>query len=232
MKNKGVYVLWLYLPQTSRITIGKLGDFSFDPGVYAYVGSAQRNLEQRVARHSRLEKKLHWHIDYFRAKAEFMGTALFFEQPKTSECVLVRELLKSRVPFRPYLVLDRRIVNVVPTFSRYPLLTLKQGLIFFSDAIHGVNLGATEPFALFDAGNQVSILLRVEICDTFIAEFLQLAEPIHQSPDNITRFHVFILSKSTSTVLNSSITQKRGRVSFARKKYNNRYNDSCTIHRR
>ncbi len=94
MSNKGVYVLWLYLPQTMPITIGRLGTFPFEQGVYAYVGSAQRNMEQRIARHRRLEKKLHWHIDHFRAKADFLGAALFFDHPKASECRLAQELLK------------------------------------------------------------------------------------------------------------------------------------------
>jgi len=131
MKNKGVYVLWLYLPQTSRITIGKLGDFSFDPGVYAYVGSAQRNLEQRVARHSRLEKKLHWHIDYFRAKAEFMGTALFFEQPKTSECVLARELLKIPGTFPPVPGFGSSDCQCSSHFFKIPLAHPKAGINIF-----------------------------------------------------------------------------------------------------
>ena len=38
MSNTGVYVLWLYLPQTMSIGIGKLGTFQFDRGVYAYAG--------------------------------------------------------------------------------------------------------------------------------------------------------------------------------------------------
>ncbi len=101
MNNRGVYVLWLYLPQKMPITIGKLGTFSFEQGVYAYVGSAQRNMEQRVARHRRLEKKLHWHIDHFRAKANFLGVALFFDQPKASECRLAQELLKIPGTFPP-----------------------------------------------------------------------------------------------------------------------------------
>ena len=94
MGSKGVYVLWLYLPQTHSITIGKLGTCSFEKGVYAYVGSAQRHLEQRIARHRRVDKKYHWHIDYFRAKANFLGAVLFFDQPKIKECQLVPELLR------------------------------------------------------------------------------------------------------------------------------------------
>lgn len=77
MANRGVYLLWLYLPEHISITIGKLGRFSFSKGVYAYAGSAQRNLAQRLARHERLDKKLHWHIDYFRACADFLGAAQF-----------------------------------------------------------------------------------------------------------------------------------------------------------
>ncbi len=75
------------------MSIGRLGTFSFEQGVYAYAGSAQRNLRQRVARHARAEKKLHWHIDYFRAQAEYLGAALFYDQPKQAECMLAREVL-------------------------------------------------------------------------------------------------------------------------------------------
>lgn len=94
MANRGVYLLWLYLPAHTSITIGKLGRFNFTKGVYAYAGSAQRNLEQRLARHERLDKKLHWHIDYFRACADFLGAARFLNQPKEGECRLIQELLQ------------------------------------------------------------------------------------------------------------------------------------------
>lgn|SRR5690625_1014499 len=94
MVDKGVYVLWLYLPQKTSITVGKLGTFSFKQGVYAYAGSAQRHLKKRISRHSRLEKKLHWHIDYFRAKAQFLGATLFSDQEKKKECYLAQELLR------------------------------------------------------------------------------------------------------------------------------------------
>lgn len=99
--NTGVYVLWLYLPETQLIRIGKLGTFPFSAGVYAYVGSAQRNLKQRVARHARLEKKLHWHIDYFRDQAEFLGAVLFSEAPKIGECLLARGILQIPGSFSP-----------------------------------------------------------------------------------------------------------------------------------
>jgi sugar fermentation stimulation protein A len=58
------YILKIYLDKAKHIQIGKLGTFSFARGVYWYVGSAKRNLNARIARHRRKEKKLHWHIDY------------------------------------------------------------------------------------------------------------------------------------------------------------------------
>ena len=33
-------------------------------GLYAYVDSAQTNLEQRIKRHIRKKRRLFWHIDY------------------------------------------------------------------------------------------------------------------------------------------------------------------------
>jgi sugar fermentation stimulation protein A len=58
------YLLKIYLEQTRKVRIGRLGTFTFARGFYWYVGSAKKNLKQRVARHRRKKKKLHWHIDY------------------------------------------------------------------------------------------------------------------------------------------------------------------------
>lgn len=99
--DKGVYVLWLYLPHLSLITVGKLGTFSLEGGVYAYCGSAQRNLSARLARHRGLEKTLHWHIDYFRAHARYLGEVVFWERPKWGECWLINELLGIPGTFFP-----------------------------------------------------------------------------------------------------------------------------------
>ncbi|MBI5817533.1 MAG: GIY-YIG nuclease family protein [Verrucomicrobia bacterium] len=63
-RTPGVYLLWLELPRQSRLTVGTLGTFDFPPGVYVYTGSALGGLEQRLARHRRRRKKMHWHIDY------------------------------------------------------------------------------------------------------------------------------------------------------------------------
>ena len=63
----GTYIssqLLLRLKRRARVRIGRLGAFDFPAGPYVYTGSARHNLEARIARHLRPEKRLHWHIDY------------------------------------------------------------------------------------------------------------------------------------------------------------------------
>ncbi|NLJ74288.1 MAG: GIY-YIG nuclease family protein [Firmicutes bacterium] len=100
--DSGVYVVWLYLPEQTTITIGKLGTYPFPSGIYAYAGSAQRNLRHRVQRHRRLDKRLHWHVDYLRPHCSYLGDVVFQGQPKQKECWLVQELL--RIPSAYYVV--------------------------------------------------------------------------------------------------------------------------------
>ncbi len=99
--DKGVYVLWLYLPHPSRITVGRLGTFLFERGVYAYCGSAQRNLAARLARHRGIEKNLHWHIDYLRAHARYLGEVAHLGRPKEAECQLAAGLLQLPASYFP-----------------------------------------------------------------------------------------------------------------------------------
>ncbi|KPK68504.1 hypothetical protein AMJ87_11795 [candidate division WOR_3 bacterium SM23_60] len=58
------YCLELVLEKSVTARIGKRGTFVFQAGYYIYVGSARKNIEQRIARHLRTQKKQFWHIDY------------------------------------------------------------------------------------------------------------------------------------------------------------------------
>lgn len=58
------YQLLIELDRPLCLAVGRLGEFEFPQGTYIYNGSAKRNLEARIARHLRSEKKLRWHIDY------------------------------------------------------------------------------------------------------------------------------------------------------------------------
>ena len=71
-----------------RLTIGRLGAFRFPAGRYVYTGSARRNLEARIARHRRRDKKLRWHIDYLLAAPGVR--VLSVRRSRRDECALNR----------------------------------------------------------------------------------------------------------------------------------------------
>ncbi|MGC8594718.1 MAG: GIY-YIG nuclease family protein [Candidatus Kryptoniota bacterium] len=59
------YQLIFNLKKDIEIRIGKLGLCFFPEGTYVYTGSARKNIEARLSRHTRKSgKRLHWHIDY------------------------------------------------------------------------------------------------------------------------------------------------------------------------
>ncbi len=90
---KGIYALAINLSRDSRVKVGSLGEISFRKGTYVYVGSAQSNLEQRVKRHLRREKRIFWHIDYLlNDNAVRIVEVLIGEGKKDDECVLASNL--------------------------------------------------------------------------------------------------------------------------------------------
>lgn len=78
-----------------RVCIGRLGEFDFPAGDYVYTGSARRNLEARIARHLRRDKRLRWHIDYLLAAPGV--TVGEVRRSDVAECVL-NQATAGRVP--------------------------------------------------------------------------------------------------------------------------------------
>ena len=62
-RDSGIYALLIHC-NNMTIIVGKLGKIHFASGYYVYIGSAQKNLKKRIARHYRKNKKIKWHIDY------------------------------------------------------------------------------------------------------------------------------------------------------------------------
>ncbi|MEM2856576.1 MAG: GIY-YIG nuclease family protein [Candidatus Nitrosocaldaceae archaeon] len=58
------YLLIIKINDEHRIKIGSLGSIYFRKGYYLYIGSAKRGLMNRIDRHLKSSKRLHWHIDY------------------------------------------------------------------------------------------------------------------------------------------------------------------------
>ena len=98
--DAGVYIAVFYMPEDQTIQIGRLGTFRFHPGVYFYVGSAQRNLSARIERHSSKKKTLRWHIDYLSTKAEMLG-AITIPGTRELECQLAKKLGNMFEPTAP-----------------------------------------------------------------------------------------------------------------------------------
>lgn len=71
--NRGDYLLILHTEENLETEIGSLGMVRFPAGYYVYIGSAKKDLDQCMARHRRLRKGMHRHIDWFRQKADWVG---------------------------------------------------------------------------------------------------------------------------------------------------------------
>ncbi len=92
-EDRGSYMLILRLPAEKKMEIGRLGKLAFKPGYYLYVGSARKNLTQRLERHRRQRKKIFWHVDYFRAQADFYR-GLPIRSSEDLECDIASALKK------------------------------------------------------------------------------------------------------------------------------------------
>ncbi len=70
-KDRGSYIVILYLNKPENLKVGKLGTVHLEKGFYLYVGSAERGLSKRMDRHKRKTKKKFWHIDYLTEVAHY-----------------------------------------------------------------------------------------------------------------------------------------------------------------
>jgi len=94
---RGTYILFLRLPFSVPIIVGSLGKIEFKRGYYAYIGSAMGGLEQRIERHLRQEKTIHWHIDYLLLRA-LVYDVIVVEGEERRECQVAAELAEH-LPF-------------------------------------------------------------------------------------------------------------------------------------
>lgn len=90
----GTYVLVIALSEPVRLEVGGLGAHDFRAGYYLYVGSALNGLRNRVARHIRKEKRLHWHIDYLLQVATVVDVWRHMG-PERLECAWAEALERS-----------------------------------------------------------------------------------------------------------------------------------------
>lgn len=97
---KGVYTLLIFVPEETRLTVGRLGIKHFPSGYYTYTGSALGNgtasLKLRVERHLRTLKTKFWHIDYLLVHEGVIITSVFAAQADEKlECEMNHHLKSS-----------------------------------------------------------------------------------------------------------------------------------------
>jgi Uri superfamily endonuclease len=85
-----LYVVLTRVPRRSTLTVGSLGTVTLERGWYAYVGSAARARDARVARHLAREKPLRWHADYL--FTAFPAERAWLVDGATGECELAGAL--------------------------------------------------------------------------------------------------------------------------------------------
>jgi Uri superfamily endonuclease len=88
---KGTYLLIMKLHKGTSIMIRKHGVIQFQKGYYVYVGSALNNLHQRIQRHLRTNKRIHWHLDYLLLFTEIVDI-FYKENIRREECKIAQVL--------------------------------------------------------------------------------------------------------------------------------------------
>ncbi|MHA2396697.1 MAG: GIY-YIG nuclease family protein [Candidatus Thorarchaeota archaeon] len=100
---KGVYVLIIQVKQPVKVQIKSLRETEFEPGAWVYVGSAMgtgsTNLKNRISRHFRKEKTIHWHIDYLFGEDTEIEKAIWAQSERHLECDLAQSLA-SKTEFK------------------------------------------------------------------------------------------------------------------------------------
>jgi len=122
--TKGIYILIMSIDMNISASIGALGPVGIEKGLYAYVGSAQNNLEKRVTRHLKQNgKRKFWHIDFL-LDNEAVDVSWIFcrEAERSEECKVAKELGRSNIPLKSFGSSDCRCVSHLLKIVDYSFL--------------------------------------------------------------------------------------------------------------
>ena len=123
---KGIYCLLINVSKNLIVKIGALGSISFAKGGYVYVGSAQNNLEKRVARHLTKKKKLKWHIDYLLSKKSASVKKIVWKKAgRDEECRIASLIAKSAIPIKYFGCSDCSCISHLFKIKEFYLKGLK-----------------------------------------------------------------------------------------------------------
>lgn len=93
---RGAYVLIIDLKKTLSFQLNSLGNLSFEKGTWIYIGSAMGNgstsLENRIGRHFRSVKTIHWHIDHLLHSDSKIRCSIWSESVEPIECDIAKSV--------------------------------------------------------------------------------------------------------------------------------------------
>jgi len=99
MTDAGIYFLLIRLDQAFPLSVA--GRQAVLPAAwYVYVGSAQRHLAHRIARHCRIRKQRHWHIDHLLRFGRVVSVRVIEGAPRAAEAACA-DLWLSHADFVP-----------------------------------------------------------------------------------------------------------------------------------
>jgi len=129
----GTYALIIRNRHPTSLSVGKLGEFTFEPGWYGYAGSARGpgGLAARIARHASRSKTCHWHIDYLLAEAT-CEAAWYAIGPTRRECAwaeALTELPRASIPAPRFGASDCRCAAHLIHFAVRPAFSTFAGLV-------------------------------------------------------------------------------------------------------
>ena len=86
LDQRGIYALVLVGDRRRQVSIGALGERTFEAGTFIYVGSAHGpgGLRARLAHHCGRSVRAHWHVDYLRRHLPVAG-AWIAQAPRSLE---------------------------------------------------------------------------------------------------------------------------------------------------
>lgn len=120
---KGIYVLVISVSENVTIKVGAFGKVALKKGLYAYVGSAQNNLDKRLMRHFKRAKRKFWHIDYLLVDAHASVLKAFYkEAEKPEECVVASKFGERGFAVKMFGCSDCRCLSHLFMFKDYNLL--------------------------------------------------------------------------------------------------------------
>jgi len=130
-------VLIINVKKDVLVTVGAMGEISFTRGLYAYVGSAQSNLELRIKRHLAKKKPLFWHIDYLLDNSATEILKVFAkEADRPWECTIAMMLKGEGEAIEGFGSSDCNCISHLVRIRDFQFLQNSMFMFYARDAVH------------------------------------------------------------------------------------------------